>query len=309
MTIDEIIYAFHYIEKNTFPLEALNEAIAKQEEITPVLLAYIQKSPSEVDAIYLEKESKQTTSFMWEFSLYLLAQFREKKAYPLIIKFFSDEDQERVKSVASAFTTESLPSVLASTFNGDIEALFAAIEDSNINSFIRSSFLKATIILIFHSILKLDDLRPKYIKLFNHYIETSNWDQITYLVRETAHLADPLLRPYINKAFEEDLVEIFRVNKNDIERLYANPLKKDNYFYTLITDTHAEMRSWPWFGEKRLAMPSGNPSKFKNKSNISYTAADAPQQFIRNSPKVGRNAPCPCGSGKKHKKCCLNQTI
>ncbi len=24
--------------------------------------------------------------------------------------------------------------------------------------------------------------------------------------------------------------------------------------------------------------------------------------------KVGRNAPCPCGSGKKYKKCCLNQT-
>ena len=25
----------------------------------------------------------------------------------------------------------------------------------------------------------------------------------------------------------------------------------------------------------------------------------------RNAPRVGRNDPCPCGSGKKHKKCCL----
>jgi uncharacterized protein YecA (UPF0149 family) len=25
----------------------------------------------------------------------------------------------------------------------------------------------------------------------------------------------------------------------------------------------------------------------------------------RIGPKVGRNDPCPCGSGKKHKKCCL----
>ncbi len=24
--------------------------------------------------------------------------------------------------------------------------------------------------------------------------------------------------------------------------------------------------------------------------------------------KVGRNAPCPCGSGKKYKHCCLNKT-
>jgi SEC-C motif-containing protein len=25
---------------------------------------------------------------------------------------------------------------------------------------------------------------------------------------------------------------------------------------------------------------------------------------VRDGPKIGRNAPCPCGSGKKHKKCC-----
>jgi len=26
--------------------------------------------------------------------------------------------------------------------------------------------------------------------------------------------------------------------------------------------------------------------------------------FVRTEPKVGRNDPCPCGSGKKYKKCC-----
>jgi len=29
-----------------------------------------------------------------------------------------------------------------------------------------------------------------------------------------------------------------------------------------------------------------------------------PAQIIRNENKVGRNDPCPCGSGKKYKKCC-----
>ncbi len=29
------------------------------------------------------------------------------------------------------------------------------------------------------------------------------------------------------------------------------------------------------------------------------------EQYVRASPKIGRNDPCPCGSGKKHKKCCL----
>ena len=26
-------------------------------------------------------------------------------------------------------------------------------------------------------------------------------------------------------------------------------------------------------------------------------------------PKIGRNDPCPCGSGKKYKKCCQNQSL
>ena len=29
-----------------------------------------------------------------------------------------------------------------------------------------------------------------------------------------------------------------------------------------------------------------------------------PAQFRRDAPKTGRNDPCPCGSGKKYKKCC-----
>ena len=31
----------------------------------------------------------------------------------------------------------------------------------------------------------------------------------------------------------------------------------------------------------------------------------AQQPFRRDEPKVGRNDPCPCGSGKKYKKCHL----
>ncbi len=28
--------------------------------------------------------------------------------------------------------------------------------------------------------------------------------------------------------------------------------------------------------------------------------------FVREIPKVGNNDPCPCGSGIKYKKCCMN---
>jgi tetratricopeptide (TPR) repeat protein len=35
--------------------------------------------------------------------------------------------------------------------------------------------------------------------------------------------------------------------------------------------------------------------------------APSPEPFIREDKKIGRNDPCPCGSGKKYKKCCLGK--
>ena len=37
--------------------------------------------------------------------------------------------------------------------------------------------------------------------------------------------------------------------------------------------------------------------------------ARKPETFRREQPKVGRNDPCPCGSGKKYKNCCMNKDL
>jgi SEC-C motif len=35
------------------------------------------------------------------------------------------------------------------------------------------------------------------------------------------------------------------------------------------------------------------------------TDGSPPVTYVRDNPKIGRNDPCPCGSGKKYKKCCM----
>ena len=48
------------------------------------------------------------------------------------------------------------------------------------------------------------------------------------------------------------------------------------------------------------------PEESKETTEETKEASAEPQQPIRLvTPKVGRNDPCPCGSGKKYKKCCL----
>ena len=50
---------------------------------------------------------------------------------------------------------------------------------------------------------------------------------------------------------------------------------------------------------KPLASLDNNGQKIQNTSN-----SDINRTVINEGPKVGRNDPCTCGSGKKYKNCC-----
>lgn len=54
-------------------------------------------------------------------------------------------------------------------------------------------------------------------------------------------------------------------------------------------------------------MAKENPEEFEDlglDSEEEEEICDVQQPYRRDENKVGRNDPCPCGSGKKYKKCC-----
>jgi uncharacterized protein len=54
------------------------------------------------------------------------------------------------------------------------------------------------------------------------------------------------------------------------------------------------MREYAWLG-RTISQVRSEQSR-----------AEEQQPVTRSAPKVGRNEPCPCGSGRKYKKCCAN---
>jgi preprotein translocase subunit SecA len=42
----------------------------------------------------------------------------------------------------------------------------------------------------------------------------------------------------------------------------------------------------------------------ESEAETDQNSSDAAKPVLRSAPKVGRNSPCPCGSGKKYKQCC-----
>ncbi|MFA5354293.1 MAG: YchJ family protein [Thermodesulfovibrionales bacterium] len=72
-------------------------------------------------------------------------------------------------------------------------------------------------------------------------------------------------------------------------------------------DSEGDVEFIATFAEKGMRHEHHELSTFKKEDGIWYLVEGKTlpaRQVVRESPKVGRNEPCPCGSGKKYKKCC-----
>ncbi len=69
----------------------------------------------------------------------------------------------------------------------------------------------------------------------------------------------------------------------------------------------------PGLAEVRKMFRQSKAGAAPNRNRSADSDADMPMAdvipFQRDKPKIGRNAPCPCGSGKKFKNCCLGKGI
>ena len=70
-----------------------------------------------------------------------------------------------------------------------------------------------------------------------------------------------------------------------------------------VVETHRESSSFGVSseGSNFANMAAKQQQTARQASNAGATSSI---QVVRSTPKVGRNDPCPCGSGKKYKNCC-----
>ena len=173
MKIEEIVEELKYY-KGELPKEALKEAIDKKEEMIPKLLDMLEFTKNNLEKIYNEEDE----FFGYIYAFFLLAQFRERRAFPYLIDLLN-KDEEIVDYILGEDYPGNLPRLLASTYNGDDEALFSIIENRKINEFVRSSTLQTFAILYLYG--KKD--REFIVNYFKKLINEKEDDDYSYLYK------------------------------------------------------------------------------------------------------------------------------
>lgn len=277
------------------PVEALRAAGADRASAVPIFLDAIEQilapsgTPIPPDSIF--------------FVFHLLGEWREKSAYRPLARLLRSPP-ERVESVFGGAITETTHRVMAAVFDGDPDPLYQIILDANADEFIRSRMCEAVAMAASCGELQRADaarfLRTCYSELEpqSECFVWNGWQSAIALLG----LAE--LKPLVEQAFARGLISrswlSFAHFKQDLELSIEDPAalphRADGEF-TLFGDTIEELSSWYGFSPK---------AQRDAESQLALLDRPvSPHSAINPFRKVGRNEACPCGSGRKFKKCCL----
>lgn len=183
------------------------------------------------------------------YALYLLAQFRERRAFPKIIELISLPPND-VDSLLGDVITESLPDILYSTYNGDLSLLQNVIENPKVYLFVRGSALD-----VVGKLYSDGKITPEYLVSYLRQIiarrtydlptETDFYAFIQNIVAEH-RLVDMV--GDIKRLYEENLIDV--TNFGDYDE-FLNWMEEcdGGGRVKYIEDVIAEMEWWATFQE------------------------------------------------------------
>jgi uncharacterized protein DUF1186/SEC-C motif-containing protein len=210
---------------------------------------------------------------------------------------------ERVETLGDAIT-ETLPKILAGLFDGDDEPLRALITDTKVDPFVRAAGLRAMGTLCFDGRIGRETLAAYLQRLDDERLLDDEflWDTWMAVV---GVLGMTDLAPQVRAAFADERIPPHLSGEKDFDKLLREALERPDDRERIgkegmgtIEDVLAELEQWPEWDDEAT-----------DDDLLDWAAEDFALHPVHNPFRdVGRNDPCPCGSGKKFKKCCLPQT-
>lgn len=298
MTPAEIMAALE--GSGPLPREALEAAGQSRDAMVPVFLDYIGKlQTAKIDDL------ERMDAFVFIF--FLLAEWRETRAYRPLAKLLR-RDPEFLDALLGDSITEASARVIAGVFDGDLQPLFDILLDDAADSFLRGEMFDTLAIVA----LENPELRPRIAQFLIDFFDltgTKTGEEVWWSWAECiAALGLENMDTAVRAVFDSGLITPDHSRLEDFtERLQATVnTGRPDWFTgiasnTLITDTIAELEPWYCFTPEYLAKKAAGHLNVV--SSLMPRSGDPFNGVFTG--KIGRNDLCPCGSGKKFKKCCL----
>ena len=300
-TVQEAIEFLSHRTDPLFPRNALQILVDHPDVATAYLLDYLHAFAEDPQTFI----NDDNTDLLLP-AVHLLAQFREIRAFQPLLSLMKKLHGEDLDRVFGDTITEGISRSLASVCDGNITAIQALAENSEVDRFVRSSAFYSLVTLACQGVMPRDELKDYCRELLEGKLQYEG-EYLRVCLTEVClmmgflDLKDTILGcfkrwPKMSKYIrQEEMDEIFLSDEHSDERELS-------FHRDYITDAIAELEKWDTLYDDIANQIDEDEFGFIP----SLGGYDTVETFVREFPKTGRNDPCHCGSGKKYKKCCMD---
>jgi Protein of unknown function (DUF1186)/SEC-C motif len=288
------------------PNIAVSLCVLRYSDSGPFLRAALERAAA---GTLLDREDER----LFFRALFIIGGRRDPLGFEPLLRLLR-RPQDEVEYLLGDANPGHLPRIAAGMFNGDTEALFEAITDQRLDEYARDSLLGAATFLTWEG--RIDRERMiAFLRRFDAERLASDEEVIWYgWLQAVALLGLRDLEPAVLAAWDRGSIPPKILERHefieDLERAARAPediqrFKDAHLGY--IDDVVVALEDWI-LGDHFVDddVPDldvldelGTPTDERLPLNL-------PGQPVVNPWRhVGRNDPCPCGSGKKAKRCCL----
>lgn len=281
------------------PVKAIEEAREHRDLMIPKLIEAI------LDATVAARAGDIPKGQAHFFAIFLLTEFRAEKAFPVILEAFSLPGDLPFELFGDAVTS-TLARIISQFAGARPELVDALIRDSRLNEYVRWEAAQCYVHLVRDQRFTRDEAVKRLQQHLRWAVAERDRAVVGSLICVLISFAPAEALADIKEAYRLGLVDEGLVDIGTVERSIAegeDQVRKELEWCpaTGIEDTVEELRSWASFAEKP-APPQFLPEPHLSTFRVPLAPETAP--VPARGQRTGRNDPCPCGSGKKFKKCC-----
>jgi uncharacterized protein len=265
------------------PRDAMRWTLDNWDDAAPGLLEALERFANGTDR---SKKAANATFFI----LHLAGERRETRAFAPLCRLA--REAKAAEAVLGDGVTSTLKRILISTYDGNLDALKGVIEAAGTDEFVRIGALEALAYLMATEHIAREEAEAYLLRLsMVALLGLEPWSDV------------------VRQAFARGLISPMDMNddnfREDLRRVLTDPGRMPDFKANNIAplkDAIGELSGWYGFSDPAK---QDQEQHAVGREGAGRTSAATPQSSAKSFKGVGRNDPCPCGSGKKFKKCCL----
>jgi Protein of unknown function (DUF1186)/SEC-C motif len=286
--------AFEHFQR-PFPSAAVALAERHRELVAPWLIQVLE------DVARDPSVAADDDYVLHHFAMVLLGHWRDTRAYRSLLAL-ARLPYETVDDLLGDLLFETYDRAVASVCDGDLTPLREIVEDDARSAWVRMTLIEAWALRVIEGDALAEPLEACLLDIGTRAAarlrEDANAEDDQLLVDAIASAAGDLgsarLHTTVLGWFAEGLIDPKYMGRAEFERDMAVPLEQRREELrsrgrSYLRDPQTEIGWWAGYTEE--------PVRRKQ------AAAPPTTTIVRDAPKVGRNDPCPGGSGRKYKKC------